>query len=871
MVGNESMKKLALVIGVLFSLSVAAQDVAAPRLHVLDNGMRVITVEDPSNPVVSAVWSAHVGDSAEPPDFTGNSHFLEHLLLFRGTEKYPKNQIGEWAAGRGGYFNGYTWYDYTAFILMTATSDLDGILDRHEQMMFHGAFSGQDFETEKSAVFEELRSGQDTPYGYLWRAASYNMYPEETFYSRSTIGTIETVQAATVEQVRDYYEGYYVPNNMTLAVAGDFNTEDLLLKIEERFGKYPAGDVDKVPYDVVPMKSGINLVTEEREVGKAYFLAAFEGPDANSPEWFPYMVLTEYLAGGKTSVLFSSLVTEQQVVDDLYMSAFPRRFAKGWQAISAETESSKAVAAVDALWKQLIESSQNGISEAELQLTKNRLLKTHWQYLDDVNEVAEQLAIADAHGDFGMFADFESRISEVSASDVRAVAQKYLTSDRFFLMSLFPEGETPADFDTQVVVNAEALGSTVGSVQETQLASGVTLLHELKPGAAMESYTAAIRAGSKNGNAAGLAEAVADIMIRETGSYSKVELQNYLDANGFSLEAATFPDASFITLQAPTGSADTAMALLVEVLTNPGFTGDEWASLQSEMIAAIDGALDQPNVVANDLTTKTVYAGTAYGRSLADERTALQKIDAKDLKNFYGDFYKTGAIAVAYTGDASSLEVTQGLEPLASLEGRAKVSKPLAITDIDGVTHAAHAMDGKQQTNLNIVWHAPEIASDDFILWQLAGRAIGGDLAGRLWKLRQDEGLAYSVWNYSLLNAEQPVTMIYMATASEKRSDAIAAIHREVDKLQSGLTQEELDRVKVSFMANLNRVDRTSARRTRRHAGWWAAGFDANHRERLQSVISNATLEEVNRVVVDVLQPENYVFVEAGAVGESGE
>ena len=866
------MKRL-IVFGALALLSVgaAAQDVSAPRLHTLENGMRIITVEDPSNPVVSAVWTAHVGDSAEPLDFTGNSHFLEHLLLFRGTEKYPKNQIGEWAASRGGYFNGYTWYDYTAFVLMTATDDLDGILDRHEQMMFHGAFSGQDFETEKSAVFEELRSGQDTPYGYLWRAASYNMYPKETFYSRSTIGTIEAVQAATVERVREYYEGYYAPNNMTLAVVGDFNTEDLLMKIEARFGKYPAGEVDKVPYDVVPMKPGINLVTEERDLGKAYFLAAFEGPDASSPEWFPYIVLTEYLAGGKTSVLFSSLVTEQQVVDDLYMSAFPRRFPKGWQAISAETEPGQAVAAVDALWKQLLEASQSGISDTDLQLTKNRLLKNHWQLLDDVNEVAEQLAIADAHGDYGLFAEFESRLDAVSAGDVRAVAQKYLTSDRFFLMSLFPPDETPADYDATVIANAEALGSAGSNIQEVELASGVTLLHELKPGAAMESYTAAIRAGTKHGDAAGVAEAVADIMVRETGKYSKVELQNYLDENGFSLEAETFADASYITLQAPTGSADKAMALLVEVLINPGFSEDEWTSLQSEMIAAIDGGLDQPRTVLNDLTVRTVYAGTSYGRSITDERTALLEFDSKDLRNFYDDYYKSDAIAVAYTGDAAEETLTLGLASLDSLKGKAKTSKPQGIAAIDGKTHAAHSMEGKQQTSLHVVWHAPTMGSDDFILWQVAERAIGGDLAARLWKLRQDEGLAYSVWSYGLPNVEQPLAVIYMATAAEKREAGLAAIHREVNELQSGLTQDELDRVKVAYLANLNRLDRTSARRTVRHAGWWAAGFDANYRQRLTDVIQAATLDDVNRVVHSVLQPENYIFVEAGAVGDSGE
>ena len=863
------MKKLLIILGTLFSFSAVAQDVSAPRLHVLDNGMRVITVEDRSNPVVSAVWTAHVGDSAEPRDFTGNSHFLEHLLLFRGTDKYPKNQIGEWAASRGGYFNGYTWYDYTAFVLMTASADLDGILDRHEQMMFHGAFSGQDFETEKSAVFEELRSGQDTPYGYLWREVAYHMYPEETFYSRSTIGTIETVQAATVEQVREYYEGYYVPNNMTLAVVGDFNTEDLLLKIEKRMAAYPAGNIAETPYEVVPMKPGITLVTEERELGKAYFLAGFEGPQATSPEWFPYMVLTEYLSGGNTSVLFTELVTEQQLVDDVYMSAMPRRFAKGWQGISAETDVESVVPAVDALWQTLVGVSGDGISDEDLAFTKQRLLKQHWLQLDDVNQVAETLAIADAHGDYRLFADFEARLAAVTTADVQAVARKYLTRDRFFLMSLFPPGQTPENFEAQVLANAGNLGGGSAAVRETTLDSGVTLLHEYKQGASMESYTAAIRAGERSGEQAGLAAAVSNMMGRETATYDIVALQNYLDENGFELNTWTTSDASYVSVQAPAGSSAKAMGLLTEVLTNPAFSEEEWTNVQAEMLASIQSAMDQPRAVVDDATMKAVYAGTSYGRSMQDDAAGLEELDADDLRDFYDDYFKASSMAVAYTGGASSEAVAAGLAQLAELDGRAARDSAIEVAAINGKTHVPMAMEGKQQTNLNVVWHAPAVGSDDLILWELAAKAIGGDLAGRLWKLRQDEGLAYSVWMFTNVKAEQPIAMVYMATAADKRSDALAAIHREVATVQSGLTQAELDRVKVSYMANLNRLDRTSARRSNRHAAWWATGYGADHRERLTKVIAEATLDDVNRVIRDVLDPDNYIFVEAGAVGDA--
>jgi len=268
------------------------------------------------------------------------------------------------------------------------------------------------------------------------------------------------------------------------------------------------------------------------------------------------------------------------------------------------------------------------------------------------------------------------------------------------------------------------------------------------------------------------------------------------------------------------------------------------------------------------LLTTTVFKGSNYGRSDAHELEALPELTTQDLKNFWSRHYTAGSIAVAYTGSETSVSIQAGLAPLAKLTGKPPMQSPIDVADIEGVTHASRAMAGKTQTNLYISWHAPDIGSDDWILFQLAQKAIGGDLAGRLWKLRQDEGLAYSVWLFGLDYAEKPITAVYMATATEKREAALAAIHREIGIVQSGLSQDELDRVKVSYLTNLNRLDRTAARRSQRHAGWWVNGFDAGRREQLTQVIGGATLDEVNRVIRDVLDPDNYVFVEAGAIGE---
>ncbi|GJM44772.1 MAG: hypothetical protein DHS20C21_16140 [Gemmatimonadota bacterium] len=855
------------LLAVACPVMVRGQDVRAPRLHVLENGLRVLTVEDPSSPIVTATWSAHVGDSSEPLDFAGNSHYLEHLLLFRGTEKFPKNAIGEWVAGRGGYFNGHTWYDYTTFEIMAARSDLDAALERHEEMMFHAAFSGEDFETEKKAVIEELRSGLDSPYGYLWRSAPYRMYPGETFYSRSTIGTIETVEAATVERVGRYYSSYYVPNNMTLALVGDIDTDDALALVEKRFGGYPRGNVPDALYKPLRMRSGITVLAEERAVGKAYFLLATEGPRAESPEYFPYLLLSAYLADGNTSLLKDELIARRMALDEVSVSAMPRRFPLGWQAIDGEGDPAKIVDGIGHLWELLGRVRSQGIAEQDLDLARQRLVTAHRIRLDDQYQVASRLVEADAHGDYRLFSEYEAKLSAVTPADVRAAAVKYYTPDHFFLMAIFPPGEIPAEFESSIRAAAERHAGPGSGVLAVPLDSGASLLHESRPGA-MESFTVALRAGDRDGETPGLADAVARMMARQTKDWNKKALQDHLDRNGFRLMSWTDSDAAFFSLQAPSGSTAEAADVLIRILTAPNFPEEEWTAVRSEMISNLQYQLDQPAAVARDALDSAVFPGSGYGRSIQDTREGLLSLRASDLRAFWKSHYRSGALAVAYSGGAPVAAVTEALSPLSRIQGDGPPRTGIVPAPIEGVARTAKPMDGKTQANLYLAWPAPAGSSDDAILWRLAERAIGGDLAGRLWKLRQDEGLAYSVWLSGTDRRDQSMAHVYMATAEEKRPRALAAIDREIRRAMSGLSQEELDRVKVSFLADLDRRDRTAERRTIRMAEWWSQGLGADRRERLRRVVDAATLEEVNRVIGSVLDPDRYYFAEAGAVPE---
>lgn len=860
------------LIAIVLPLVAHAQEIGEPRLTVLENGLRVISVEDHKSPLVSAVWSAHVGDSIEPPELAGISHFVEHLVSGRGTEKYPGNAISTLVSRRGGDLDAQTWYDSTTFGIVLHSNELDEILDMHEQMMFRAVFGGKEFETEKKAVFEEIRADEDLPYEYLWDRAPYHMYPRETFYSRSTTGTIKKVQAVTVEGARQYYRDYYVPNNMTLVVVGDFDTEKLLAKIVSRFGKYERRKVPGLPYSALSIKPGVTVVTEEREVGKSYFLAAFEGPAITSPDYLPFELLMNYLGDGRhTAPLHETLVQKRKLFEKISASPLRRRMDKGWQPFSGEGESEKIAAGIDGLLEVLARVRAEGVPPEKLALTKNRVINAHRMANENGLKYATALAENDAQGDYRLVSDFEDRVGRVTPEDVWTVAKKYFGPKRVFLMALFPKGKIPAGFVNDVKRSASRHGQAPGGgVVSQPLESGATLLYEARPGSLVDSFTVAVKAGARDdGKRPGIANATATMMRRLTSRHSRVQLQEHLDREGITLAGNTTEDGTTFTLAAPSGKTETLAKLVREILSEPHFPENEWDAERRSLIADATSKLDHPREVAERELLAQLYPNTAYGARFEDYRKSLEGITPGGLIAFHRAFYRPERIAIAYVGRASRSSVA------AALAGRLGAMRPSPKPNDEtfkpifpeGVQHTAVPMRRKQQVNLYWSWPGPSLDSDDWILWLLAQRAFGEDESSRLWQLRQKEGLAYEVWCDNFEFKDRPLAVVYMAFAKEKRPRAVSALEREVKKvLREGISAEELERVKVSFITSLERSDQTAMQRSDRIANWWVTGFSSDRRALLIRVASSATVGSVNRVIRQTLSAERFVKVEAGAV-----
>src|SRR6266404_8783718 len=205
----------------------ATEDVKRTRLP---NGLTILTKEVHTHPIVATMIWYRVGSRNEELGQTGKSHFLEHML-FKGTERFKKGQIDLLTHKNGGGNNAFTSHDFTAYYFNFASDRWEIALDIEADRMVNCAFDPDEFEAEKKVVIEELKTGLDSPWGLLLQeveASAHKVHP----YRNPIVGWLQDVEQATVEQQQAYYRRFYHPNNATLVIAGDFNTQDVLKNVE---------------------------------------------------------------------------------------------------------------------------------------------------------------------------------------------------------------------------------------------------------------------------------------------------------------------------------------------------------------------------------------------------------------------------------------------------------------------------------------------------------------------------------------------------------------------------------------------------------------------------------------------------------------
>jgi zinc protease len=401
--------------------------------HVLENGLTILLKEQHSAPVVSWWVLYRVGSRNEPTGKTGISHWVEHMM-FKGTPTYPATELDRYISREGGMWNAQTSMDYTAYYETMPADRIDLGLRLEADRMVNAIFDPNETESERTVIISERQGAENSPMFWLGeevRAAAFRVHG----YHHEIIGDMTDLHTMTRDDLYNHYRRHYVPSNAIAVAVGDFQTGDMLKRVEELYGGIPAGDKPTLFMRPEPEQNGERRVLVERPGMNMFIEVAYRVPAATHEDWFKLAILNSVLTGpggigggsidNKTSRLYKALVETEITADfdggimpsiDPYLFDFSGTLRDGRTPDEAE-----AVLDVE------IERIQNElVTEAELTRARKQVRAGFAYSTERVTAQAYWLAFAENFSSYEWFQDYVARLEAVTAEDVRTVAQRYL-------------------------------------------------------------------------------------------------------------------------------------------------------------------------------------------------------------------------------------------------------------------------------------------------------------------------------------------------------------------------------------------------------------------------------------------------------------
>jgi len=405
----------------------------------LDNGLRVLLLEDHRSPIVSfQVWY-RVGSRNEQRGATGIAHFLEHLM-FKGTPTHGRGQFAELVERNGGQDNAFTMQDTTTYFVNIAADKLDLVLELEADRMRNLLLDPREIDSERQVVIEERRTRtEDDPDGFLSEAVnaiSFKAHP----YGQPTVGWMEDITRVTPAEIRAFYNAYYVPGNAIIAAAGDFKASELLDKIKSRFGAIPRAPAPPPVLAVEPAQEGDRRVVLRKQARLPIVYLAWHVPNYTSADAPALEVLSAVLSGGRASRLYRDLVYDRQLAleaggDYSYFSIDPNLFwfwATPMPGQTPETLEKELLAAMERFKTELA-------TEEELARAKNQMEAAFVFQEDSIHRRASLLARFELIGSYAKKDEFLKQIRAVTAADVQRVAGSWFPPDRKNVGVLLPK------------------------------------------------------------------------------------------------------------------------------------------------------------------------------------------------------------------------------------------------------------------------------------------------------------------------------------------------------------------------------------------------------------------------------------------------
>ncbi len=440
-----------LVFCLLFIVPSYSQEKDKTKYLELENGLKIFLYEKHTLPLLNLVFAVNLGTKDESDETSGLVHILEHYILFRGTEFRSGSEISRDTRRHGAYFNAHTSLDLATFEMSLPSEYADFALRNQKEILFNLKLSQKELDEEKKVILEELSQIEDDPIKYATSLVYQNLFKDHP-YQKPTFGKKEIIEASTVEQVEEFYRKFFVPNNFTLAIVGDFKIEEMEGKVKDIFGDLEKKEIASVKYEKARIPEKTVEIEQEMDVNQAYLVIGMLGPDFNHPDQYSMNIITEILGRGLNPMMTYRLRGRRKLVHSVSMGYSAHKYGGAifiYITLEPKNVNFAKREAIKFLkdTRSLDYSKKDFIGEAQiyafdyLESAKNQIkFKFHRSQEEGLN-IASSLARFMVLNENEERGGYLESIEKISSSDLRKVAGQYLSKGRYVITSIFPKNK----------------------------------------------------------------------------------------------------------------------------------------------------------------------------------------------------------------------------------------------------------------------------------------------------------------------------------------------------------------------------------------------------------------------------------------------
>ncbi|MCZ6486268.1 MAG: pitrilysin family protein [Acidobacteria bacterium] len=849
---------------------------------VLENGLTLIVHEDHKVPIVAVnVWY-HVGSKDESPGRSGFAHLFEHLM-FNGSEHFDNDYFQALERVGATDLNGTTNNDRTNYFQNVPTSALDLVCWMESDRMGHmlGAITQEKLDEQRGVVQNEKRQGENRPYGVTRELIVKNTYPSGHPYSWTVIGSMEDLNAAQLEDVREWFRSSYGPNNAVIVIAGDVDAETALRTVEKYFGNIPAGPPVAQQKVWIAKMTGTHRQTVQDHVPQARIEKVWNVPEWGSADADYLSLVGNVLASGKTSRLYKRLVYDDQIATDVSASARLREIG-GQFRIRATARPGEELARVEAAIDEELERFlEKGPTERELQRVKTQFMSRFIRGIERVGGFGGKSDILATNEVYGGRPDYYKttlqRVGSAQPADLTRAAKRWL-SDGVYILEVhpFPEFKTTGtDVDrSRLPQPGMPPQPDFPELRRATLSNGLKVIVSRRRSVPLINFNLLVDAGyaADRDSVPGVASLAMDMLDEGTSRRSALEISEELAHLGARLRTGSNLDLSTLSLSALKSELDSSLEIYADVILNPTFPEQEFKRLQQEQLARIQREKTTPTQMVLRVFPGLLYGRDhAYGNPFTGSGTeeSVSSLTNEDLINFYRTWFKPNNATLVVVGDTTLQEIVPRLEKhfqpwqagpvpaknLPVVEQRLGsavylVNKPAAVQSIIFATHVAPPANNPD-----------ELAIDTMNL------ILGGTFTSRInMNLREDKGWSYGARS-SLYGARgQRPFVVRAPVQTDRTKESIVEILKELRQITADRppTEEEFVKIRENRILRLPGSWETIAAVGNSIADVVRYGLPDDHYETYPEKLRNLKLAQVSEAAQRLIHADRLIWVIVG-------